>query len=82
MATATKYGSVKRFGARYGRRVKEQYGKIEKQRAEMSMCPYCRKADMKRLSSGIWSCKKCNIKLAGGAYTVERIVKVETEQAQ
>ncbi|MBI2142430.1 50S ribosomal protein L37ae [Candidatus Woesearchaeota archaeon] len=73
MATLTKYGSVKRFGVRYGRRVKEEFGKIEHMRASSSLCPFCRKKQMKRIASGIWECEKCNIKLAGGAYSVERI---------
>lgn len=73
MATLTKYGSVKRFGVRYGRRVKEEFGKIEHMRASSSLCPFCRKKQMSRLSAGIWRCEKCNIKLAGGAYSVERI---------
>ncbi|MBI2133536.1 50S ribosomal protein L37ae [Candidatus Woesearchaeota archaeon] len=73
MATLTKYGSTKRFGPRYGRRVKEKFGKIEKERNESSTCPQCRKTRMKRLASGIWSCKKCNIKMAGGAYIIRKI---------
>ena len=81
MVTETKYGSVKRFGVRYGRRVKEKFGKIEQERQENSLCPYCRKAQMKRLAAGIWSCKKCEIKLAGGAYVPGKMA-TETVQAQ
>ncbi len=73
MATLTKYGSVKRFGVRYGRRVKEEFGKIEHMRASSSLCPFCRKKQMRRLAAGIWQCEKCNLKMAGGAYSVQRI---------
>ncbi len=81
MATLTKYGSTKRFGARYGRRVKEKFGKVEAEREASSLCPHCRKTQMKRIASGIWSCSKCNLKMAGGAYTVERL-EAETETAE
>ncbi len=82
MATLTKYGSTKRFGPRYGRRVKEKSGKIEKEGKESSVCPYCRITKMKRLSAGIWSCSKCNMKMAGGAYSVQRVAteSAETEE--
>ena len=81
MATVTKYGSVKRYGVRYGRRVKEKVGKIEQARQENSLCPMCRKIDMKRLAAGIWFCKKCNVKMAGGAYVPTKmgIDKVQLE---
>ncbi|MBI3033782.1 50S ribosomal protein L37ae [Candidatus Woesearchaeota archaeon] len=81
MVTETKYGSVKRFGVRYGRSLKEKFGKIEQGRHENSLCPYCRKTQMKRLAAGIWSCRKCNIKLAGGAYMPGKRA-IETVQAQ
>ena len=72
MATLTKYGSTKRFGTRYGRRVKEKAGKIEQIMRETSLCPHCRLTKMKRLSAGIWQCSKCNIKYAGAAFSVHR----------
>ncbi len=81
MATLTKYPSVKRFGVRYGRRVKETFGKIEKAGRETSLCPLCRRMRVKRLAAGIWSCKKCNVKMAGGAYSVSKMAK-ETAEAE
>ncbi len=82
MATLTKFPSVKRFGVRYGRTLKEKFGKIEKERLERSLCPLCRKTKMKRLAAGIWECKKCNVKIAGAAYTVQRIVKQTTAEKE
>jgi len=61
--------STKRFGARYGRKPKTKFVKIEAlQRAEYK-CPYCSKTAVKRVALGIWQCHKCDAKFAGRAYT-------------
>lgn len=65
-------GSTKRFGARYGRRVKERFGQVEAARKEKQQCPFCHKTGVKRLAAGIWFCPKCESKFAGAAYTVTR----------
>ena len=69
---ATKYGSVKRFGVRYGRRVKQKLGQIEGGRLKSKKCPYCNKDKAKRIAAGIWYCSKCNFKFTGGAYTIRK----------
>ena len=79
MVTRTKYGSVKRLGVRYGRKVKEKLGKVEKIMFNSTLCPYCRKTKMKRLAAGIWSCLRCNVKVAGGAYSVQRMIDAANE---
>ncbi|MBI4438566.1 50S ribosomal protein L37ae [Candidatus Woesearchaeota archaeon] len=79
MATLTKYSSVKRFGPRYGRRLKEKLGAIEALKSKGSTCPQCRKSRLRRIASGIWSCKRCNVKMAGGAYTLERLILDKAE---
>jgi large subunit ribosomal protein L37Ae len=61
--------SIKRFGARYGRTLKEKFRKIEKVQRAKHKCPYCQKLGVKRIATGIWQCRKCNIKFAGKAYT-------------
>ena len=33
------------------------------------ICPYCERPALKRIAAGIWYCKKCKVKFAGGAYT-------------
>ena len=63
-------GSVKRFGPRYGRSTKLKFGKIEKSQRKLHKCPYCHKVKEKRISVGIWKCKKCNAKFTGKAYSV------------
>ena len=69
---ASRYGSTRRFGARYGRKVKEKVGKIEKERAASTLCPYCRKPKAQRRSVGIWECRKCMNVFTGKAYVIGR----------
>jgi large subunit ribosomal protein L37Ae len=64
-----KVGSTGRFGPRYGRGVKVVVEKIERKQKMTYVCPSCKNKTMKRISAGIWQCKKCKAKFAGGAYT-------------
>jgi large subunit ribosomal protein L37Ae len=64
-----KVGSTGRFGARYGRRVKVVLKEIEKKQKALYVCPSCKRKALRRISAGIWKCRKCNAKFAGGAYT-------------
>jgi large subunit ribosomal protein L37Ae len=70
MAEIEKYGSVKRFGARYGRKLKERFGKIEKEQRKKHKCPYCSAIKVKRMALGIWKCSKCDSKFTGRAYSI------------
>ncbi len=65
-------GSIKRFGPRYGRTVKLKLAKIEGEQRKKHKCPYCNSLTVKRVSSGIWYCKKCNSKFTGKAYTLSK----------
>lgn len=64
--------SIKRFGARYGRTVKHKFALIEKMQRMFYKCPYCFKKKVKRISAGIWQCRKCGSKFAGKAYTLSK----------
>lgn len=64
-----KVGSTGRFGARYGRGVKVIVKKIEKKQKMSYVCPSCKSKSLKRISAGIWVCRKCKAKFAGGAYS-------------
>ncbi len=77
MAEKGKYKSTKRFGARYGRRLKERFGKIEKEQRKKQKCPYCSADRVKRIAVGIWECRKCNTKFTGKAYSVSKRVTSE-----
>ena len=65
-----KTGSAGRFGVRYGKTIREKVAKIEKKQRKKQICPYCKKQAVKRISMGIFKCKKCEIKFTGKAYTV------------
>ncbi|MEM4336684.1 MAG: 50S ribosomal protein L37ae [Candidatus Woesearchaeota archaeon] len=67
-----KFGSVKRFGPRYGRRLKEKLADVEKKSKKPNKCPFCKNLSAKRIAAGIWKCKKCNSKFASGAYYIEQ----------
>ena len=67
-------GSVKRFGARYGRKPKVKFSKIETEQRKLHKCPYCNKIAVKRLAMGIWECRKCDAKFTGKAYSVSRTI--------
>ena len=73
-------GSVKRFGARYGRKLKLKFSKIETEQRKLHKCPYCSKTAVKRVAVGIWNCRKCNAKFTGKAYSITK--KIITKEAQ
>jgi large subunit ribosomal protein L37Ae len=54
--------------ARYGKRIREDYDKIRKKTKQKYKCPSCSRIAVKRLSAGVWQCRKCKTKFASGAY--------------
>ena len=70
MAEELKFGSVKRLGARYGTRIRDNLGKIERLQRGKHKCPYCHSLKVKRLSTGIWFCDRCKAKFTSKAYYV------------
>jgi len=56
-----------RFGARYGRRVRVKIADVESIQRKKQDCIFCNGV-AKRLSKGIWLCKKCNKKFASHTY--------------
>jgi large subunit ribosomal protein L37Ae len=63
-----KVGSSGRFGARYGRKIKLNIKKTEQSQRKKYRCPDCRAQKIQRVSAGVWSCRKCGLTFAGGAY--------------
>jgi large subunit ribosomal protein L37Ae len=63
-----KVGISGRFGARYGKSVKDSFRDTMKGSKSKHKCPNCLKLGFKRRSAGIWECRKCGLKLAGKAY--------------
>jgi len=60
--------SAGRFGPRYGKTVRARLVKVEEKQRKKQKCPFCQKLGVKRLSKGIWHCKKCNKKFASDTY--------------
>jgi large subunit ribosomal protein L37Ae len=69
MGSKSKVGPAGRFSARYGASLRARVRNIEILMHAPHKCPRCQsKGKLKRLSVGIWMCKKCGYKFAGGAY--------------
>jgi len=70
-----KVKSAGRFGCRYGRKIRLKVTKVDATSKKYHNCPSCKEVKVKRLSAGIWQCRKCDAKFAGGAYSP--IAKIE-----
>lgn len=73
-------GNVKRFGVRYGRKLKQIFGKIEEEQRKLHKCPFCHKVAVKRQAVGIWECRKCGKKFSGKAYTILKKKAADKEE--
>ncbi len=56
------------LGVKYGFSLRERYVRVLKKRKARYNCPRCGTGFLKRLSIGVWSCRKCGYTFAGGAY--------------
>ncbi|MCL4400377.1 MAG: hypothetical protein M1348_00050 [Candidatus Parvarchaeota archaeon] len=56
--------------ARYGVGVRNRLDDIRKMRTQKYKCPRCKKTAMKRLYSGVWRCKRCDLEIADNAYSL------------
>ena len=65
-----KVGSAGRFGPRYGSKIRKTVRNIEVEQKKKQHCTVCKTGVVKRLSKGIYLCKKCKAKIAGKAYTL------------
>jgi large subunit ribosomal protein L37Ae len=80
MAAKIKVGSVKRFGVRYGTRVRNKLGIVETISKKKHKCPYCNSLNVKKVSNGIFLCSKCKNKFTGRAYApIKKVNSVELE---
>jgi len=68
MGRKKEVGTAGRFGPRYGKRIRLAVSKMEEVQKQRHVCPSCNMPYVKRVSSGIWQCKKCGAKFAGSAY--------------
>jgi large subunit ribosomal protein L37Ae len=72
MAKKADLGPAKRFGARYGKAIKERVAKIERIQRSRQKCTVCNKNSAKQISRGIFSCRSCGAKFTGRAYAVSQ----------
>jgi len=63
-----KVKSAGRFRQKYGRKVRLRITEIETEQRKSKPCPKCAFPRVKRVAPGIWLCRKCGHKFAGGAY--------------
>ena len=63
-----KVGPAGSFGARYGTVARRRYAEVIAGMRTPHECPRCHIRAVSRLSVGVWSCRKCRVKFAGGAY--------------
>ncbi|MFH1630982.1 MAG: 50S ribosomal protein L37ae [Candidatus Aenigmatarchaeota archaeon] len=62
--------SSARFGSKYGKRLREEVLKTEsKYRGVSYNCPACSRKAVKRVSAGVWKCRKCSKKFASLSYS-------------
>ena len=63
-----KVGPAGSFGPRYGTVARRRYAEVVAGMRVPHECPRCHVRAVKRLTVGIWNCRKCGVKFAGGAY--------------
>jgi large subunit ribosomal protein L37Ae len=63
-----KVGPAGSFGPRYGTAPRRRYAEVVAGMRVPHECPRCHVRAVKRLTVGVWSCRKCGVKFAGGAY--------------
>jgi len=68
---AKKKGYLKGLGARYGIKLRKKYSIVHKILKSKRKCPECGSLRFGRQVVGIWSCKKCGLKIAGYAYDIK-----------
>lgn len=69
--TTKKVSVAGKFGARYGKKIRESFISVEKKQRIKQTCPHCKKPTAKRVAKGIWNCKFCGKTFAGGAFYLE-----------
>lgn len=80
-AKEKKKGTTRRFGARYGIKVRENIEKVEALQKAKQKCPYCKYVGgIRRLAAGIFICKKCENKFTGKAYFIGKVAATQATE--
>jgi large subunit ribosomal protein L37Ae len=64
-----KVGPTRGLGARYGATVRKRYVKVLTEMKKEHRCLQCGFTRVRRVSVGVWQCRKCGFTFTGGAYT-------------
>jgi large subunit ribosomal protein L37Ae len=64
-----KVGPARGLGTRYGSTVRKRYVKVITELRKPHRCSQCGFVRVRRVSVGVWKCRKCEFTFAGGAYT-------------
>ena len=81
MGRTKKVGAAGRYGTRYGLKIRRRVAEIEAIQRKRARCPRCHHVAVRRLSTGIYVCKKCGYTFTGGAYLVQTITGAEVRRA-
>jgi len=57
------------LGTRGGATLRKRYARVMSTVRAIHKCPSCASPSVRRVSVGLWSCRKCGYRFAGGAYT-------------
>ena len=71
MVKTKKVKAAGRYGVRYGRKARGKIANIESIQRKKQQCIFCNGV-AKRLSKGIWKCKKCDKKFAHHTYILPK----------
>ena len=74
MGSTKKVGSTGRFKGRYGVGVKKRVLEVENRMKVKVPCVFCGFPRIKRMAAGLFFCRKCGAKFAGGAYEPQTLV--------
>lgn len=66
--------SAGRFGVRYGRKDRKLVADLEGRTRGPHTCAKCDLPSVRRTGTGIWECKKCGHKFAGGTFIPQTAV--------
>ena len=68
MVKGRKRGSLRGLRAKYGATVRKRYTRVMETLKVKRRCPQCGSWTLRRQAVGIWACRACGHKIAGGAY--------------
>jgi len=56
----------------YGKKIRKAVEESKKKAHQRYVCPACSRNSIKRMSHGVWKCRKCGSQFASGAYEFGR----------